>query len=69
MEAASPLISTGSPVREFETIVDLQNVYREFRIGGTVVRALQGVSLRFQDPQASVTEHGWLVLKGDFSAD
>lgn len=35
----------------------------------TDLPALQGVSLRFQDPQASVTEHGWLVLKGDFSAD
>lgn len=30
--------------------------------------ALQGVSLQFQDPRASVSPEGWLVLKGEFRA-
>ncbi len=31
--------------------------------------ALQGVSLQFQDPQAHVTSSGWLVMKGEYSAN
>ena len=40
------MISTGTTMREFEVIIDLQNVCREFRIGGAVVRALRGVTLQ-----------------------
>ncbi len=43
------------PALEMSTLTDLP--------------ALQGVSLQFQDPQASVTDQGWLVLKGEFTAD
>ncbi len=34
----------------------------------TDMEALQGVSLQFQDPQAHVTSEGWLVLKGEYTA-
>ena len=40
------MISTSTAMREFEVIIDLQNVCREFRIGGAVVRALRGVTLQ-----------------------
>jgi len=35
----------------------------------TDLPALQGVSLQFQDPQTAVTDQGWLVLKGEFTAN
>jgi hypothetical protein len=35
----------------------------------TDMESLQGVTLRFSDAEASVTDEGWLVMKGEFSAN
>lgn len=34
----------------------------------TDLESLQGVTLQFTDPDASMTDEGWLVMKGDFTA-
>jgi hypothetical protein len=34
----------------------------------TDLESLQGVTLQFSDPQTSVTDEGWLIMKGDYSA-
>jgi hypothetical protein len=35
----------------------------------TDLESLQGVTLQFRDAEASVTDEGWLVMKGEFSAN